>query len=262
MTEQSLASRFDALPRKLFEAGVPRLQAEALARSHSPAASGRQAVDYGQAMLRDGEALARPLVIMVAGTAGVGKSTLATLLAHELGITRVIATDAIREVVRAFFSRDAMPTVHCSSFEAGGAIDNVPQLGDRDLIGFLQQAETVRPGIGAIISRAAKERTPVILEGVHMLPGLEPGLSSACVPVQAVVAVEDEDDHRSHFLRRGASRAAERYLGRFTQIRKLQDYLIERAIVEGVEVVHNDDLDDALARLRQLTLEAVGSAAA
>ena len=48
--------------------------------------------------------LDRPLIVMLSGTTGVGKSTLATMLAGRLGITRVIATDVIRQVLRAFFS--------------------------------------------------------------------------------------------------------------------------------------------------------------
>src|SRR5215211_3718341 len=58
--------------------------------------------------------LERPLVVMIGGTTGVGKSTLATMLAARLGITRVIATDVIRQVLRAFFTHEAMPSVHHS----------------------------------------------------------------------------------------------------------------------------------------------------
>ena len=56
--------------------------------------------------------LERPLVVLLGGTTGVGKSTIATMLAARLGVNRVIATDVIRQVLRAFFTHDAMPTVH------------------------------------------------------------------------------------------------------------------------------------------------------
>src|SRR5262249_53573725 len=47
------------------------------------------------------ETLDVPLVILIGGATGVGKSTIATQLAARLGIVRVVATDAIREVMRA-----------------------------------------------------------------------------------------------------------------------------------------------------------------
>jgi len=58
-----------------------------------------------------------PLIVLVGGAAGVGKSTLASMLAARLGITRVIATDVIRQVLRSFFTAEAVPAVHASAFE-------------------------------------------------------------------------------------------------------------------------------------------------
>ena len=63
-----------------------------------------------------------PLVILIGGATGVGKSTLATEVAHRLGITRVASTDMVRQVMRAFFSIDLMPAIHYSSFEAAESV--------------------------------------------------------------------------------------------------------------------------------------------
>jgi 2-phosphoglycerate kinase len=72
-----------------------------------------------------------------------------------------------------------------------------------------------------------------------------------------VLAVEDEEVHRSHFAMRGGHRPAERYLSRFEQIRKLQDYLVDKARDEGVAVIENDSVDRALPRLMDLVLDSV-----
>ena len=190
--------------------------------------------------------LDRPLVVLLGGTTGVGKSTLATMLAARLGVNRVIATDVIRQVLRAFFTNEAMPTVHHSAFDAGG------------IAGYRDQAERVGTGIAAIVERAANEAKPVVVEGVHVVPGgVHPRTRERCVLVEALVVVGDAELHRGHFSHRPGTRPAERYLARFEDIRRLQDHLWERARSEGVAVIDNHDVDGTLARLMQLVLDAV-----
>jgi 2-phosphoglycerate kinase len=190
--------------------------------------------------------LDRPLVVLIGGTTGVGKSTLATMLAARLGVNRVIATDVIRQVLRAFFTIEAMPTVHHSAFEAGG------------VAGYRDQAERVGTAIAAIVQRAADEAKPVVVEGVHVVPGgVHPRVRERCVLVEALVIVDDPDLHRGHFSLRPGTRPAERYLGSFDEIRRVQDHLWARARSEGVAIIDNENLDGALARLMELVLDAV-----
>ncbi|MGH9267668.1 MAG: zeta toxin family protein, partial [Acidimicrobiales bacterium] len=66
--------------------------------------------------------LESPLVILLGGATGVGKSTIATMLASRLGITRIIPTDAIREVMRSMFSENLLPTLQTSSFSADSVV--------------------------------------------------------------------------------------------------------------------------------------------
>ena len=191
--------------------------------------------------------LERPLIVMVGGAAGVGKSTLATMLAHRLGITRVIATDVIRQVLRAFFTTEGMPNVHPSAFEL-------------DIEGFREQAEHVGTGISAIVERACAEGTPVVVEGVHAVPAaLTPELREQCVAVEALLVVEDEGLHRGHFTLRGAARPADRYHHRFEEIRELQRYLSGCARDEGLPVIDNTNIEVSLNRLMSLVLDAVGN---
>jgi 2-phosphoglycerate kinase len=191
----------------------------------------------------------RPLVVLLGGTTGVGKSTLATMLAARLGITRVIATDVIRQVLRAFFTHEAMPTVHYSAFEAGG------------LEGFEDQAERVGTAVAAIVDRAANEAKPVIVEGVHLVPGsIDSELQGRCVLAEAIVVVDNEELHRGHFSHRPGTRPPARYLAAFEDIRALQDHLAERARAHRVPVIENENVDETLARLMELVLDAVEQA--
>lgn len=205
--------------------------------------------------------LHKPLILMICGATGVGKSTLATMLAHRLGVTRVTATDMVRQVLRAFFSNQFMPAVHYSSFDADQGV-RLNTAGDALLTGFERQVEQVSVGIKALIQRAVLERTSMVIEGVHCVPGAFEGLEQLdAVVVPVVVAIEDEELHRSHFFARGESqsRAVERYLAAFGRIRRLQGYIVDRALKIGVPVIDNSSLDDSLIEVMNLVLDTIES---
>jgi 2-phosphoglycerate kinase len=198
----------------------------------------------------------RPVIVLIGGATGVGKSTIAAQVAQRLGIVRIISTDAVRQVMRAFFSEALMPSIHFSSYEAGMAV-RMPLGPDVDagLLGFMEQVEMVSVGVRAIIDRAVKERTSMVVEGVHMVPGMlelragGEGVSDALL-LPLVVSVKNPALHRSHFLVReqqtSGRRALARYLQGFGKIRKIQDFILERAETEGTLVVDNVNIDDAV----------------
>jgi 2-phosphoglycerate kinase len=245
-----------ALEARLAERGEPAIEVNALRELAADVVRDQEGDDAARRFL-DWEGLdrlERPLIVMLGGAPGVGKSTLATLLAGRVGITRVIATDAIRNVIRAFFSHDFMPVVHYSSFEAGATVD--PEEigdGDPDVVGYLRQVASIRTGVVAVAERAIQERTPMIVEGVHVLPGtLQGDARAGCSLVEAVLAIEDEEAHRSHFSLRGDGRPAMRYLRRFEQIRKLQGVLVDRARARGVPVIDATNLDAAVTEAMEI----------
>jgi 2-phosphoglycerate kinase len=207
--------------------------------------------------------LEQPLVVLIGGVTGVGKSTVATQLAGRLGITRVIATDQLRQVVRAFFSHDFMPSVHHSSFDVATALPAYRSDESGTVAGFLRQAQDLAPGIDALVHRAISEGTPIVLEGVHLLPEIPaPELRRRAIDVRVMLAARDERKHRAHFHIRGAQtpRAPDRYLEAFDRIRVLQDYLIERAEREGIPIIDEPGIEGTLGRVTEVVLEAVGDA--
>src|SRR5688572_29141034 len=165
--------------------------------------------------------LEMPLIVMVDGATGVGNSTIATMLANRLGITRVIPTDAVREVMRSMFSEDLMPTLQASSFDTARLVRHpLPHSSDPVIIGFREQAAAVAVGIEALIQRAIDEGTDLIIEGAHIVPGFvtPKRFEANAVVVPMVVIVDDEELHRSHFVICGhevRGRPGERYLDHF-----------------------------------------------
>ena len=195
-----------------------------------------------------------PLIILIGGATGVGKSTIATQLATRLGITRVVSTDAVREVLRSSFTREMFPTLYESSFNADKAVRQpIPHSGDRLIIGFREQAAAVAVGAQSLIARAVAENTDVILEGAHLVPGfLEKVDSDDAVIVPLLVTIDDENLHRGHFYRRDrdtGARGSERYLKAFKKIRKIQKYMVSSALMRGVPTISHYDLDATLTQI-------------
>lgn len=199
--------------------------------------------------------LERPLVILVGGATGTGKSTLATEIAYRLGITRVTSTDFVRETMRAFFSREFMPSIHHSSFEAGEAALDAD---DPLIAGFLEQSRQVLVGVRASIERALHEGWSMVLEGVHLVPGLLPLVGGHAVVTACVVKIEDETAHAQHFFMReaGTERPMVRYLDRFREIRRLQEFIVEQAEREEVPVIENENAERATRAVADLVLSA------
>jgi len=197
--------------------------------------------------------LETPLIVLIGGATGVGKSTLATELAHRLGITRVIGTDMVRQTMRAFFAPELMPAIHTSSFDAASAVRvPVPRETDLSKVGFIEQTKAVSVGIDALIARGIDEAQRMVVEGVHIVPGfLERSRWRKALVLEFVLAVSDRDRHRSHFTVRewetGGIRPLRRYVEHFVQIRRIQKYIVSRAREMDVPVVDGASLDENLS---------------
>jgi 2-phosphoglycerate kinase len=193
----------------------------------------------------------KPIILLVGGATGTGKSTVATEVAHRLGINRVTSTDVVRQTLRAFFTPDHMPAIHASSFDAGD--------GDSLVGGFVEQTSTVLVAIEATIERALEEGWSMVVEGVHLVPGMLCLDGIDATVVHCVLAIEDEREHAAHFWIRDASsqkrRPVAKYLERLPEIRRLQDYVVERAHEAGVPVIYgSSDVEASVSAVIELVL--------
>jgi 2-phosphoglycerate kinase len=208
--------------------------------------------------------LSKPIVILMGGATGVGKSTVATMLAARLGITRQVSTDVIREVMRSSFAPDLMPVLYNSSFSAFEALGAMPlpETTDKVILGFLEQAATVWVGIRALIDRAVVERTNFIIEGAHVVPGIvdEKYFKDAFV-VQMVLSVDDQNEHLSHFeireVETEGARPFKKYIDNFDNIRRIQDYVLGLASEHKVPVFPCYSMDATISAVLDFVINRV-----
>ncbi|UCE86620.1 MAG: zeta toxin family protein [Deltaproteobacteria bacterium] len=201
----------------------------------------------------------RPVILLLGGAAGVGKTTLAQEVAHRLGITGVISGDSIRQIMRLTLSPELMPLIHKSSFDAYEMLgpDGVGE--DPVIEAFRAQASVTAVGVRAMMDRAVAENTSLILDGVSVVPGLidlESYADTAYV-IFLVVATLDAASLRSRFGARGEharARSPHRYLEHMDAILRIQDHLLEMADRHDVPIVDNESFDrSVLSIIRHLT---------
>jgi 2-phosphoglycerate kinase len=254
-----LARRADT---EMLDHGTSRLDLDRLAELAADVLGERQA-NRTMGRLRRLQTLREldlPIVLLVGGATGTGKSTIATEIAHRLGITRVTSTDFIRQTMRALFSRELMPSVHYSSFEARLALTRAEEeeAGDATLLGFLDQTRNVLVGVEAAVERALGEGWSMVLEGVHLVPGMVRVEHGNALVVHVVLVVEDEELHRSRFWVRDVAsdglRPLEKYVDGLPEIRFLQDAILDRARRFDVPVIDSGSLDEAIGDVLDIVL--------
>lgn len=219
---------------------------ESIERAHGARAASRYAV------LRNAQREGRPIFVLLGGSTGVGKTSIAVEVARRLEIARVIGTDSIRQVMRLMFSEDLMPEIHCSTYDAHEILPT-EDTGSRDRVitGFREQAQKIAVGVQALLDRALEENASILIEGVNLLPGvvdLERYRGRAHV-VFVIAAALDTDEYRSRFVARGSvapGRAADRYLEHISEILTIQDYILAEAEHHALPIIENVHFDGAV----------------
>lgn len=188
----------------------------------------------------------RPVILLLGGPTGAGKSSLALEASRRLGIQAVLSTDSIRQIMRLVLSRELVPAIHASSYDAHRVVRTAPGE-DAVIEGFLAQASIVTVGVRAMLDRAVSENTSLILDGVSIVPGLldlTPYRETAHV-IFLVVATLDVAAFRARFEQRAreSRRAPHRYLEHMDAILRIQDYFLELAERHAIPIVDNDSAD-------------------
>jgi len=197
-----------------------------------------------------------PLIILIGGATGSGKSTVSSELAYRLDITRHQSTDMMREIIRSYLSPQMVPTLKYSSFEAwrglpGSVEAGAPPIEGPVINGFLSQFAAMKLALEATISRAIEEKHHLILEGVHVVPtelNLDVDHRDAVV-IPIMLATMKKGLLSKQLKRRGREkhkRQASHYLENLDDIWKLQTWLLDEADKAGVSIIENWYIEDTV----------------
>ena len=198
-----------------------------------------------------------PLIVMVGGITGTGKSTVTNELAYRLNVVRTQSTDMLREIVRCYLGPEDVPSLSYSSFEAWKGLptqqnhSEIKATVSPVIAGFMSQFNIVRSGLEATLARAVKERHDLIVDGIHVLPTeleLE-SIRSNAVVVSVVLVVATREMLASRLIDRGhqqPSRASSRYLENLDAIWELQSHQVKLAEAGDVDLIFNWEIEETV----------------
>lgn len=187
-----------------------------------------------------------PRLLIIAGATGVGKSTAAVGLAQRAGFTRVMSTDAIREIMRVSDHEHQHEALHRSSFSRGSSGEPV--------LDWNETCLAVEAGVTATLERARREGIDLLIEGVHIVPNarlLKAWEDAGGVALGVVMVVDEERAHQAMLKSRDAHsyRRSDRYLASFPRIRAIQAGLIERAKIANWPMVDPTRVENDVERI-------------
>ncbi|UCE77565.1 MAG: AAA family ATPase [Gammaproteobacteria bacterium] len=207
----------------------------------------------------------RPLVLLIGGTSGCGKSTVATALANQLDIVRMQSTDMLREVMRTMISERLLPILHTSSFNAWSVLAEQKSSLEQDdelllAEGFRAQVDLLSAASEAVIERTLRERVWLIMEGVHIHPSILEKLpqDTDAVIAPIMLAVLKRRDLKERIRGRSTKapqRRSSRYLEHFDAIWQLQSFLLSEADRTRIPIILNGDRDKVVREIMRTVID-------
>ncbi len=197
----------------------------------------------------------KPLVILISGASGVGKTSVGLALANQLKISHIASTDAIRQIMRLMISPELMPALHASSFSAwkhtgaelGGEHPPVVQA-------FREQAVRVGVGVRAMIERAVEEHVNQVIDGVHLLPDLIDlsAYKDQAIFIWMILYLDDKKHYAERFEFRSeeaTQRSSHHYVENLDAILEIQQHILEVGEAHHIMTVENANFEETVQSL-------------
>lgn len=208
-----------------------------------------------------------PLIIMLGGTTGTGKSAIAAELAYRLDISRTLSTDMMREVIRSYLADQVSPTLQYSSYEAWRGLPPLTHAiqensENKVLTGFLAQLSSMKPAIETAIDRAYQDREHLVIEGVHIVPAetdiCPDGKEAVCM--KFLLATLDKQSLKKRLKKRIQEESKYRHSDDeefIDEIWQLQSWLLEHSDRDDIHIVPNINLEDSTREILEVASQII-----
>lgn len=189
-----------------------------------------------------------PLVILISGSRGIGKSEIGRKIATRFAIPKIVSTSTIAQILRKMITADLAPELHSKSYNAYKKLRPIYSIMfDPVLIGYEEHAKFPAEAVEALVKRGINENASMIIRGEHLVPRfLSHTLLDHPSIIYITLSIPDEKLHLERYLDKYDETEHEYRKKHFPAIRKIHDYLIEQVKSRNYMLIDASDYDIAL----------------
>jgi 2-phosphoglycerate kinase len=202
----------------------------------------------------------QPMIILLGGTSGCGKSTIASFLSSKFGISSTISTDTIRHILRTRHTKEMAPFLWTSSYQASDVIALDPTVSDsqeRVIKGYKLQSDMILQEIENLIHfYAFVKKESLILEGVHLsMEYCARWMKQYGCVLPFLIYIGKETKHIERFAIRAKYMTLEPHLNKYSKyfdnIRAIQEHLMKEADLFRIPKIDNSNIDRTIALMHK-----------
>lgn len=176
----------------------------------------------------------KPIIILIGGYAGTGKSTLAKELTRYLQYINIVPTGVIRAISKTYTNKITNPELFYHTFD----LHKITKKKDLIIDLYLEQCAIVNKGIAELIKFVETEKQHYIIEGNHVIPKNK-YISIEAIIIELYLQVKDPSLHVKMLA--GPTHQRNINSEQYETGRILHDYIVKSATAESKYIFNFED---------------------
>ena len=200
------------------------------------------APEFDEFMAAEEGTVKKPVILLIGGIPGVGKSSISGYLAKNLGIDIVLSGDYLREFARPLLSEEDRKIIGVSVYESWNLFGNESR--ENITRGFLSQGEILNRGMNSVLARAIRNGATLLAETLYFIPSqIETEILEKITSFYIYISQKEVNSQRllerakyTHF-----SSPGKRLSDQLDRYRVMMDYSLEECQKFGIKTFDNLD---------------------
>ncbi len=204
-----------------------------------------------------------PLIPIISGMPGAGKTSLAREVATAFGIGDVMGGDAIRASYRELISKEEHPEFFTSVYGAWQFVGDGKETEENIVKGFYLQAKIMNNLMERIVAdRGIRDGESMVIEYLHFLPSqYDPNVLNHPSVIPIVLRVDSMEEWKRRIeIRDRVSHLkgnSQRLIPALEKYRMMQEVQCEDAKKVGVPVIPSDNMKEAYEKIINIIFEKI-----